>query len=93
LIAQHSGGPGGKTPAPPPAVIAQAPAPAAAPRPPAPAPAPVPAPAPIAAPNIATSRQTDRIIIVALDPGHGGEDPGATGPSGTREKDVVLKIA
>ncbi|MDH0420764.1 N-acetylmuramoyl-L-alanine amidase, partial [Delftia tsuruhatensis] len=92
-IAQHSGGPGGKTPAPPPAVIAQAPAPAAAPRPPAPAPAPVPAPAPIAAPNIATSRQTDRIIIVALDPGHGGEDPGATGPSGTREKDVVLKIA
>ena len=93
LIAQHSGGPGGKTPAPPPAVIAQAPAPAAAPRPPAPAPAPVPAPAPIAAPNLATSRQTDRIIIVALDPGHGGEDPGATGPSGTREKDVVLKIA
>ena len=28
-----------------------------------------------------------------LDPGHGGEDPGAVGPSGTREKDVVLKIA
>jgi N-acetylmuramoyl-L-alanine amidase len=96
LIAQHSGGSGGKTP-PPPAVVAQAPAPAprpAAPAPaPTPAPAPVPAPPPIAAPNIATSRQTDRIIIVALDPGHGGEDPGATGPSGTREKDVVLKIA
>lgn len=35
----------------------------------------------------------ERYIIVALDPGHGGEDPGATGPSGTREKDVVLKIA
>ena len=34
-----------------------------------------------------------RTITVALDPGHGGEDPGATGPSGTREKDVVLKIA
>ena len=32
----------------------------------------------------------DRLIIVALDPGHGGEDPGAIGPSGLREKDVVL---
>uniref|UniRef100_UPI0013D0D5AA N-acetylmuramoyl-L-alanine amidase n=3 Tax=Pseudomonadota TaxID=1224 RepID=UPI0013D0D5AA len=28
-----------------------------------------------------------------LDPGHGGEDPGAIGPSGLREKDVVLAIA
>ncbi len=37
--------------------------------------------------------RTDRLIIVALDPGHGGEDPGAVGPSGTREKDVVLQIA
>ncbi|HMN21165.1 MAG TPA: N-acetylmuramoyl-L-alanine amidase [Ottowia sp.] len=36
---------------------------------------------------------TDRLIIVALDPGHGGEDPGAIGPGGTREKDVVLQIA
>jgi len=36
---------------------------------------------------------TDRLIIVALDPGHGGEDPGAIGPAGTREKDVVLKLA
>ena len=36
---------------------------------------------------------TDRLIIVALDPGHGGEDPGAVGPGGTREKDVVLQIA
>jgi N-acetylmuramoyl-L-alanine amidase len=35
----------------------------------------------------------DRLIIVAIDPGHGGEDPGATGPSGLREKDVVLAIA
>ena len=32
-------------------------------------------------------------MIVALDPGHGGEDPGAIGPGGTREKDVVLQIA
>lgn len=37
--------------------------------------------------------QTDRLIIIALDPGHGGEDPGAVGPGGTREKDVVLKLA
>jgi N-acetylmuramoyl-L-alanine amidase len=49
------------------------------------------APAP-AAPS-ATAARTDRLIIVALDPGHGGEDPGAVGPAGTREKDVVLQIA
>jgi N-acetylmuramoyl-L-alanine amidase len=41
----------------------------------------------------AAPQKTDRLIIVALDPGHGGEDPGAVGPSGTREKDVVLQIA
>jgi len=35
----------------------------------------------------------DRLVIVALDPGHGGEDPGAIGPNGLREKDVVLAIA
>ena len=35
----------------------------------------------------------DRFAVVALDPGHGGEDPGAIGPGGTREKDVVLQIA
>ncbi len=51
------------------------------------------APAPRAPAIVATARQTDRIIIVALDPGHGGEDPGATGPGGTREKDVVLQVA
>ncbi len=36
---------------------------------------------------------TERLIIIALDPGHGGEDPGAVGPGGTREKDVVLRLA
>jgi N-acetylmuramoyl-L-alanine amidase len=40
-----------------------------------------------------TTGATDRLIIVALDPGHGGEDPGAIGPGGTQEKDVVLKMA
>lgn len=34
-----------------------------------------------------------RTITVALDPGHGGEDPGAIGKGGTYEKDVVLAIA
>ncbi len=33
----------------------------------------------------------DKIIII--DPGHGGEDPGAIGPRKTMEKDVVLQIA
>jgi len=31
-------------------------------------------------------------IVVMLDPGHGGKDPGATGPTGLREKDVVLAM-
>ncbi len=35
----------------------------------------------------------DRLVVVAIDPGHGGEDPGASGPSGLHEKDVVLAIA
>jgi len=34
-----------------------------------------------------------RDIVVAIDAGHGGEDPGALGPRGAREKDVVLGIA
>ncbi len=34
-----------------------------------------------------------RDIVIAIDAGHGGEDPGAMGPSRTREKDVVLAIA
>lgn len=41
----------------------------------------------------AANGKTDRLIIIALDPGHGGEDPGAIGPGGTREKDVVLRLA
>ena len=44
-------------------------------------------------PSLPTPSKTDRLIIVALDPGHGGEDPGAIGPAGTREKDVVLSVA
>ena len=36
---------------------------------------------------------TKRLVTIALDPGHGGEDPGAIGKRGTREKEVVLRIA
>ncbi len=43
--------------------------------------------------NVPAAPVTDRLIVVAIDPGHGGEDPGAIGPNGTKEKDVVLQIA
>ncbi|MEA9829146.1 N-acetylmuramoyl-L-alanine amidase [Xanthomonas campestris pv. raphani] len=33
-----------------------------------------------------------RPLVVAIDPGHGGQDPGAMGPTGKREKDVTLAI-
>ncbi len=56
--------------------------------------APVAQPPTAAAPTRGGSAgRTQRLIIVALDPGHGGEDPGAIGPNGTREKDIVLMIA
>ena len=34
-----------------------------------------------------------RVVRVVLDPGHGGRDPGAIGPGGLQEKDVVLDVA
>ncbi len=34
-----------------------------------------------------------RMLTIALDPGHGGEDPGASGKNGSHEKDIVLSIA
>lgn len=39
------------------------------------------------------SGKTVRLLTVAIDPGHGGEDPGAIGSSGTYEKHVALDIA
>lgn len=39
------------------------------------------------------AQKLTRIITIALDPGHGGEDPGAVGSGGSFEKDVVLSIA
>ncbi len=38
-------------------------------------------------------KERDRVKAVVIDPGHGGEDAGAIGRRGTREKDVVLSIA
>ena len=52
--------------------------------------APQPVPVPKAPPR---GTPKPRTLTIALDPGHGGEDPGAVGPGGTREKDVVLQIA
>jgi N-acetylmuramoyl-L-alanine amidase len=48
--------------------------------------------APIAVRAAHAPAETDRDVIVAVDAGHGGQDPGASG-SNTREKDVVLAIA
>ncbi len=44
-------------------------------------------------PNAQSASKKPRPFIVVLDPGHGGEDPGAIGRRGTREKDIVLIIA
>jgi N-acetylmuramoyl-L-alanine amidase len=43
--------------------------------------------------QISSLQQPNRDVVVAIDAGHGGEDPGATGKSRTREKNVVLAIA
>lgn len=45
------------------------------------------------APKEEAQPQLTRMITIALDPGHGGEDPGAIGRGGNREKDIVLAIA
>ena len=55
-----------------------------------------PTQAPVRAPAPAPARSAPdalRELMIAIDAGHGGEDPGAIGPSGAREKDVVLAIA
>jgi N-acetylmuramoyl-L-alanine amidase len=57
---------------------------------PKPAPAAV-APAPVAPPPLAR-RHGMRPLVVAIDPGHGGQDPGAIGKNGRREKDVTLAV-
>ncbi|MCC2624763.1 MAG: N-acetylmuramoyl-L-alanine amidase AmiC [Burkholderiales bacterium] len=55
----------------------------------------IPTPTPIVKlPQIVLSKTSGSRgkFIVMIDPGHGGEDPGAVGPSGLKEKDVVLDI-
>ena len=64
------------------------PAPEPAAVPPVTAPATQPAPRPTL-PGEAGMRP----LVIAIDPGHGGQDPGAIGKNGTREKDVVLAIS
>ena len=54
--------------------------------------------APIEAPEVHTSKKSgkpivDRMVTITLDPGHGGEDPGAIGKSGSYEKNVTLEVA
>ncbi|MHC1653896.1 N-acetylmuramoyl-L-alanine amidase [Stenotrophomonas maltophilia] len=66
-----------------------------------PATVPAPAPAPVETPRPAMPSDASRIrmqpgmrhLVVAIDPGHGGQDPGAIGPTGKREKDVTLAVA
>jgi len=45
------------------------------------------------APNPSEKPQSRRLLTIAIDPGHGGEDPGAIGKRGSREKDIVLSIS
>lgn len=69
---------------------AQPPATQPAPQPATPA---VPAQAPVKTVHDIARRAGMRPLIIAIDAGHGGQDPGARGPSGTREKDITLQIA
>jgi N-acetylmuramoyl-L-alanine amidase len=59
----------------------------------APETAPAETPRHAAAKTARGDRAAQRFIIVAIDPGHGGEDPGAIGRGGTQEKNVTLAIA
>lgn len=48
---------------------------------------------PLASKETQKKEQRLRDVVVAIDAGHGGNDPGATGRLGTREKDITLQIA
>lgn len=54
---------------------------------------PIPGPAKDAGQNTTQNKENGRLITIALDAGHGGEDPGARGASGSREKVITLQIA
>ncbi|TKS54281.1 N-acetylmuramoyl-L-alanine amidase [Luteimonas yindakuii] len=49
--------------------------------------------APVPPLNQAISAAGTRPLVIAIDAGHGGQDPGAVGPTGQREKDITLAIA
>jgi len=69
-------------------------APALPPAPPSASAPPVPPAAPTPSqPRGRASAAVRKPFVVVLDPGHGGEDPGAIGPGGNYEKDVVLAVA
>lgn len=55
-------------------------------------PAPVDTTTPVPVPAAANARDR-KLSTIVIDAGHGGHDPGAIGPRGTREKDVVLKVS
>ena len=73
---------------PPPQVQAQAPPPAQTPAPAAPTPPPTRSVEPPALPSAPSGR-----VVVAIDPGHGGRDPGAVGIGGLQEKQVIFPIS
>jgi N-acetylmuramoyl-L-alanine amidase len=50
-------------------------------------------PAPEPEPVVKAKPVVARLVTIVIDPGHGGEDPGARGRGGSREKDVTLTIA
>ena len=50
-------------------------------------------PLPEVIPSNNSNRSGRRLNTIIIDPGHGGHDPGAIGPAGTREKDLVLAVA
>jgi len=88
------------TPRDPLAILTQGAATSAAPGPALPAPVPSTAPPPVASAQAPARTVQDiarnanlRPLVIAIDAGHGGQDPGSRGPSGTREKDVALAIA
>lgn len=68
-------------------------APPAMPLPPADKPAPRVKPESAATPPAAIPELHNRTLVIAIDAGHGGEDPGARGRQGAREKHVTLAIA